>query len=289
MTVPRRPANATNPPILRDAPIGETAPQNFRTTSDAVPPVAGEAAPALAGLSDLHASGSAQFTPSGLGAIVARVRGPLTVFDLRQESHGFIGAEPVTWYAEHDWVSVGSSHGDALADEARRLADLRARPTALVAAKDDERGTSPAPIAVTAVLSEAEVVEALGARYVRLTVTDHLRPSDAEVDRFIAAVRALPAGAWAHFHCRAGKGRTTTFMVLYDMLRNARRVTLDDIVLRVGRLSAEYDVLHVPAADDWKQVYQSERAAFVRAFYEYARTHEGGAGATWSEWLAAQR
>jgi len=74
-------------------------------------------------------------------------------------------------------------------------------------------------------------------------VTDHVRPLDDAVDRFILAVRALPDGAWTHFHCEAGLGRTTTFMVLYDMLRNANRVSLEDIVRRQKILSHGYDVL----------------------------------------------
>jgi hypothetical protein len=90
---------------------------------------------------------------------------------------------------------------------------------------------------------ERDVVGATGASYVRISVTDHARPLDDEVDRFILAVRALPENAWAHFHCEAGRGRTTTFMVLYDILRNANRVSLEDIVRRQKILGYDYDVL----------------------------------------------
>jgi hypothetical protein len=61
-------------------------------------------------------------------------------------------------------------------------------------------------------------------------------------DLFSRSAR-LPENAWAHFHCEAGLGRTTTFMVLYDMLRNANRVSLEDIVQRQKILSHGYDVL----------------------------------------------
>jgi Inositol hexakisphosphate len=79
---------------------------------------------------------------------------------------------------------------------------------------------------------ERDLVSSADASYVRVAVTDHTRPVDEAVDRFIVAVRALPQNAWAHFHCEAGLGRTTTFIVLYDMLRNASRVSLEDIVQR---------------------------------------------------------
>ena len=126
-----------------------------------------------------------------------------------------------------------------------------------------------------------------GANYVRLTITDHARPLDDELDRFVLGVRALPENAWAHFHCEAGLGRTTTFMVLYDMLRNANRVSLEDIVRRQKILSDGYDVLQPAEPENWKAPYATDRAAFVRKFYDYARANPNGRPRLWTEWLKA--
>jgi protein-tyrosine phosphatase len=108
------------------------------------------------------------------------------------------------------------------------------------------------------------------------------------VDRFILAVRALPADGWVHFHCRAGKGRTTTFITLYDMLRNAGRVSLEDIVHRQSLLIGDYNLLELAGQSGWKAGLASERADFVRAFYDYARANPGGSQQMWSEWLKAK-
>jgi hypothetical protein len=134
---------------------------------------------------------------------------------------------------------------------------------------------------------ERDLVSSAGTSYVRVAVTDHTRPLDDAVDRFILAVRALPENAWARFHCEAGLGRTTTFLVLYDMLRNPTRVSLEDIVRRQKLLGYDYDVLGV--AGNWKAPYTKDRIAFVRAFYDYARANPNGRPRLWSERLRSER
>jgi protein-tyrosine phosphatase len=154
--------------------------------------------------------------------------------------------------------------------------------------KAETASATPQPVIVEQASTERELVEANHAAYVRLTVTDHARPLNEEVDRFILAVRALPENGWAHFHCEAGRGRTTTFMVLYDMLRNAVRVPMEDIVRRQQLLGYDYDVLRPAAPGDWRAPYTDDRIAFVRAFYNYAHANPNGRPQLWSEWLKSK-
>lgn len=223
----------------------------------------------------LRMSGSASFGPQAVKEVakpVKKKKDLLYVFDLRQESHGLINDLPVTWYADRDWANADLNHEEAVRRERRLLGDLRV-------------GDSVGNVVIKSLETEESMIRTHGHQYVRLTVTDHVRPVDSEVDRFIEAVRALPANAWVHFHCRAGKGRTTTFMVLYDMLKNAKDISFDDIVKRNTELSNDYDVLTIGEPTDWKYVYQKERAAFVREFYNYAKAHPNGEGVLWSEWV----
>jgi hypothetical protein len=265
--------------------------RNFRTTNDPLKPKGGATAPSAAGLAALHESGSSEFSSAGLKIMLAKASGPVTVFDLRQEDHGFINGEPVSWFATNNWANVGKSEPEILAEEKARLAAMK--PGAAITLSDDKAKKGEGAAAsrtetVAAAATERQVVKAAGASYVRITVSDHCRPTDEEVDRFIAAVRAMPADGWAHFHCRAGRGRTTTFMALYDMLRNASQVSLMDIDQRQSLLAGDYDLLGKEGEPGARAAVAAERADFVRAFYDYARANPNGRPKLWSEWVRAK-
>lgn len=225
---------------------------------------------------DLKMSGSAAFNERSLKEIakpVKKKKDLLYVFDLRQESHGYLNDQPVTWEADRDWANAELNHEEVIRRERRLLGDLRI-------------GEVVAGVTVKSIETEESLVRTNGHQYKRLTVTDHVRPIDSQVDRFIEDVRALPDQAWVHFHCRAGKGRTTTFMIMYDMLKNAKVHTFDQILERNQKLSDDYDVLKVVDESNWKHPYQKERAAFIRQFYDYAKAHPYGENALWSEWVS---
>jgi inositol hexakisphosphate len=287
-----QPPRSPDPPVLIwdiDLKLANALPRNFRTTDDPLKANKGET-PATIGLSDLRASGSGEFTADNLKLLLARTRGPVTIVDLRQETHIFVNDLPISWYASRDWANVGRSQSAIMAGEAARVQSLK--PGSEIAVRpghpvkhSNGNSVTPERVTVERASTEQNIVEAAGAHYVRVAVTDHVRPLDDAVDRFILAVRALPQDAWAHFHCEAGLGRTTTFMVFYDMLRNANRVSLEDIVSRQKSLGYGYDVLHPTEADDWKAPYMADRAALVRAFYDYALANPNGRQQLWSEWL----
>jgi len=287
-----QPPRSPDPPVLIwdiDLKLANDVPRNFRTTNDRPNESSGEMT-ATTGLSDLRASGSGEFSMEGLKALLPRTQGPVTVFDLRQETHLFVNDLPLSWYASHDWANVGRTQAGIEKQEAERVrsfkpgSDIDVRPGQPVK-HGDGSSVTPQRVTVKHASTERDLVEGAGAHYVRVAVTDHACPLNTAVDDFVIAVRRLPQNAWAHFHCEAGLGRTTTFMVLYDMLRNANRVSLDDIVQRQKILSKGYDVLQPPDADDWKAPYAANRAKFVHAFYDYARANPNGRPKLWSEWL----
>ena len=268
--------------------------RNFRTSNDPLVPNAAGVLPSAAGLALLHESGSSEFSVAGLKGMMAKFSGSVYVFDLRQEDHGFVNGLPVSWYATNNWANVGKSHELVVKEEAAKFdampSGCKVDITTDKVKKGDTSGAAqaPKPETVQAAQTERNVVESLGASYVRLTVTDHCRPTDTEVDTFITEVRKLPENAWVHFHCRAGRGRTTTFMALYDMLRNASQVSLLDIDQRQSLLAGDYDLLGKEGEAGAKGGVAADRAAFVRAFYDYAKANPNGRPQLWSEWLKSQ-
>ncbi|HZR05201.1 MAG TPA: hypothetical protein VFA61_05185 [Candidatus Udaeobacter sp.] len=286
------PVRSAGSPVLIwdiDLKLNKTLPRNFRTTDDPLKATGGKM-PSTTGLTELHASGSGEFTADNLKLLLARMHGAVTIFDLRQETHIFVNGLPVSWYATRDWANVGRSQNEIEEAEAAWVqslapgSEIALRPGRLVKHGNAD-SVVPKQVIVKEVSVERDLASSAGTSYVRVAVTDHTRPLDEAVDRFIVAVRALPENAWAHFHCEAGLGRTTTFMVLYDMLRNAARVSLEDIVRRQRLLGYGYDVLRPVGPGNWKAPYVQDRIAFVRAFYNYARTNPNGRPQLWSEWL----
>jgi len=289
------PTRSTDEPTLvwDVAPDITTGFRNFRTSNDKLKLKAGAPAPDKSGLSTLHESGSSEFTVAGMKTMMVKFSGPVTVFDLRQEDHGFINDEPVSWFAVNNWANVGKTNAVIVADEQSKLSALK--PGSSITLTDDsvKKGGAAADAPTkteTVAVAETEkaAVNGLGEAYVRITVSDHSRPTDAEVDRFVEGVRAMPEGGWAHFHCRAGRGRTTTFMALYDMLRNASTVSLQDIVDRQSLLAVDYDLLSKEAEPGARAGVAADRANFVRAFYAYAKANPNGKPQIWSEWLKTQ-
>jgi protein-tyrosine phosphatase len=286
------PVRSAEPPVLIwdiDLTLANALPRNFRTTDDALKVSDGKT-PSTTGLIDLHASGSGEFTADNVKLLLTRMHGPITVFDLRQETHVFVNGLPVSWFATRDWANVGRSQTEVEEAEAAWVqslgpgSEIAVRPGHPVK-KDNADSAVPQQVIVKEASIERDLMSSAGTSYVRVAITDHTRPLDEAVDRFIVAVRALPENAWAHFHCEAGLGRTTTFMVLYDMLRNATYVSREDIVRRQAILGCGYDVLQPAEAGNWKAPYMAERAEFIRAFYDYARANPNGRPQLWSEWL----
>ena len=97
------------------------------------------------------------------------------------------------------------------------------------------------------------------------------------VDYFIESIKSQPQNSWLHFHCKEGIGRTSTFMIMYDIIKNYKEVGADDIIKRQLAL-ANFD------ENNLKSFYNNERMAFLNKFYDYCKANGDSFNMKWSEW-----
>lgn len=212
--------------------------------------------------------------------------------DLREESHGFINEKPLTLTSKNDWINLGKSHEQIIIDEAAWLDSLLNQKTvanvltpAQFKTGDFTHGND---IIIDSIQSEENIANKLGFIYIRLTITDHMAPNASDVDQFIMLVDQLPTDTWLYLHCRGGKGRTTTFLAMYDMLHNAGNVSFDDIIKRQASVAPFENLSQIDKKNPELMEYYLERYEFLKKFYLYAQAHSQGYPDSWSAWINRQ-
>lgn len=268
---------------MRNAP---QLPRNFRATSNTLPSEIN-----LAGLSDLHIAGGGQFSKAAYDKILQRLgTKKITVIDLREESHGMLNGNAVSWYGPRDATNAGKSPSQIIEEQSTLLVDLGKEEIAVVnkilKKSDDGKIETVKPIeyVVHQTSTEEELVTSKGHQYKRLFVQDFHAPSKKETDRFIEIVKELPKNKWIYFHCRAGVGRTTVFMTMYDIMHNAKQVSLTDIFARQIALGGK-DFTKLPEKNHFKYQWAVERLDFLKQFYQYAHDNHDNFNTSWTQWL----
>ncbi len=277
----------TQPLLTLDTRNMPELPKRFRTTADSLPSGIN-----TSGLSVLHIAGGAQFSALSLEQITKHLQAKkLTIIDLRQEPHGFLNGNAMSWYGVRNAINAKKSPKQIEADQSRRLNALGKQTKTNVykiLQKSDEGKIDKVKltqIAVHKTVTEEALATHLHLNYQRIYVQDFHAPVAEQVDRFIGIVRQHPVGEWIYFHCRAGIGRTTTFMVMYDIMHNAKRVSLDDILTRQAALGGK-DLRKLPARDNYKYQWAVDRLNFIKKFYQYARENNDNFATTWTAWVS---
>lgn len=266
-----------------------------------------ESSISLKGLESLNISGSSQFSELSLDAIIKRInRKKITIVNLKQEDGGFVepaegkGAIAFSKLMKMPWWT-----GEDLAGN-RTVEQIEASETALMksimakkkytifgtgdsyAPKDNHKILYRIDIAVKRALTEKQMAEEKGLGYVRIPDKKFGNMDFEHVDMFIDFAKKLNADEWVHFHCKKGQSRTTLFMIMYDMLRNADSVSAEDIIKRQGPLGlGGADLFGLPQKEDWDYSFKKGWKEFLYLFHDYVvENKKEGFQKSWSQWAA---
>ena len=247
--------------------------------------------PTREGLDELQASGSAQFSLNQFSALTKALQEngakDIYIVDLRQENHGFFNNDAVSWYGKRDWANIGKSRKEIIRQEMNLLKANLNKNTKRATLDDDKNADEVDTSLIKTVTTEKNLVKKNNLHYMRITATDHVWPSPENIDEFIKLYKSLPKDAWLHFHCEAGKGRTTTFLAMYDMMKNPQ-VPLKDILYRQLLLGGNYVAYteDISASSNWKAPYYNQKAKMIEVFYQYVQeNHQNNFQVLWSDWL----
>ncbi|WP_125154253.1 fused DSP-PTPase phosphatase/NAD kinase-like protein [Clostridium rectalis] len=223
-------------------------------------------------IKDLNISGSAQFTPPQLNNIKNKINSQdLYIVDLRQESHGFINNIAISFYSPYKTLNKGFNSNETFKKETSQLNNIK---------KDslinlyNKKGDTIKKITVTNVHSEEDLTKILNLKYIRFAVGDGHVPTQEAVDDFVEFILNNAENSFLHFHCKHGKGRTTTFMAMYNIMNNKENISLDKI------LENQFNAGGI-------NLSQSQRHyKFLQGFYNYIKDNKSTNYKTsYSKWI----
>lgn len=230
------------------------------------------------GLDTLFISGSAAPTLENM-IWIKKTTGeqhPVYIIDLRQETHLYLNGLPISLFYKRDEINWGNTPWEITKKEQLWVKHfLKSGMISINKSGKVQAGfkvpTEQVTLQIKELYPEDYAAKKAGVDYFRIEVPDYHPPSPDQVDQFLAIIKKVPSNAWLHFHCAGGKGRTTTFMVMRDILANAKHVSLQDIITRQEKIGG-IDLLGTSlslAEQPWKKEYHQARTDYIRLFYNY--------------------
>ena len=228
------------------------------------------------GLNELNAYGSGNLDLDLLKSVIEKEPNKFYIINLLQIPTYYFKSRNLRWYGigylpNRGFFETKKSVRQRLMYKFRKM--LRGFPTEL----NDQ--------SITIFQSEKQVVESLGAHFYTPQMDEDWLVETGYIDELVEFFKQLPNDAKLYFHCSHGKGRTTTFLILYDMFKNASKVSLKDFVNRHYCIGGE-DVFNTEVWKDgtWTKRSLERRKELVENFYDYMTDPNGYPNTAWSKW-----
>lgn len=259
-----------------DGTLESSLPRNFRAVDNLR--ISGSGQPAASSLLKLKEYLAEKMTADG----------KIYIVDLREESHGFANGFPVSYYENKNLANFFKRRDEIETVEIEQLTDMLDKKIKFVPlGNEDKKLFKPLNVKVKNVETERQKVSELKMEYVRFSTTDMYFPMPEVVDEFILFVANLNENDWLHFHCQAGHGRTSTFMIMYDILKHPEKSLWN--IAGEQELLGGSDVVNL-REDKGDHDYYIEahnlRANNLIKFFHYVRgVQNEEIGLQWSEYL----
>ncbi len=231
--------------------------QNFRTMQDKI---SSTEKIDLTGLRELQASGGSAPLFDDLKEKLRHIHQPKIAFDVRHQFHGYVKGIPSKFFSYH------------------RSPNLRHLQRRLIYTGTIEKRPE-------LFRTESQEAKAHGFDYVNISIGSRYIPLDENVDAFIKFFDTLPGDSWVHFHCDRGMGRTSMALVMYDIMKNAPKVTLEDIIRRQQLLGSEdLSDTTVWEGGSYSLKMLQDRKNFIEQFYKFVCQRKTDGIQRWSDW-----
>ena len=220
----------------------------------------------------LNISGSAQFTKDQLLNLKNSInKDNICIVDLRQESHGMINDLAISFLNPYKDLNNGFTTEQTIKAENSLLNKIKIGNTIQLY---KHTGIFIKDITVDFISNESQLVTEADMQYKRFAVKDNSAPTPDIVDEFVEFIKNKPVDIHLHFHCAAGKGRTTSFMVMYQAMKNNSNLTLEQL------LSYQYNIGGVNLHDNNIQYN------FLEDFCNYVQKNkDSNYSISYSQWI----
>ena len=220
----------------------------------------------------LNISGSAQFTKDQLLNLKNSInKDNICIVDLRQESHGMINDLAISFLNPYKDLNNGFTTEQTSKAENSLLNKIKIGNTIQLY---KHTGIFIKDITVDFISNESQLVTEADMQYKRFAVKDNSAPTPDIVDEFVEFIKNKPDDIHLHFHCAAGKGRTTSFMVMYQAMKNNSNLTLEQL------LSYQYNIGGVNLHDNNIQYN------FLEDFCNYVQKNkDSNYSISYSQWI----
>ena len=220
----------------------------------------------------LNISGSAQFTKDQFLNLKNSInKDNICIVDLRQESHGMINDLARSFLNPYKDLNNGFTTEQTIKAENSLLNKIKIGNTIQLY---KHTGIFIKDITVDFISNESQLVTEADMQYKRFAVKDNSAPTPDIVDEFVEFIKNKPDDIHLHFHCAAGKGRTTSFMVMYQAMKNNSNLTLEQL------LSYQYNIGGVNLHDNNIQYN------FLEDFCNYVQKNkDSNYSISYSQWI----